>query len=257
MTKTKRLKKKNKKIFKKPIPFSRKSRYNMTISKEETKLMNRIDLTKYGFVRSPQDDFSDDGTRFTCYRVGDVRVSKAVWQDQVFIAGRYEGPDSYLEYEEASLLPHDSAMNKLNGVSKAGLQESDVKAFYEACVAYDKEYKEAVSKIVWPDQAEIAGVRKSVRLARQAELAKIDEAAAKDVGKLLSLKDSDLKRLAYCRGNVARMAKPDGSDEEYAASIAHTRFGRGYVMPASVDRELKESWYYKEAMEILTEAGLA
>ena len=232
------------------------ARYNMIVSKEETKLMNRIDLTKYGFVRSPQDDFSDDGTRFTCYKVWDVRVSKASWQDQVYIAGRYEGPDSYLECEEASLLPHYRDMNKLNGVSKASVQESDIKAFYEACAAYDKEYKEAVSKIVWPDPKEIAAVRKSIRLARQAELDKIDAAASKDVGKLLSLKDIDLKRLAYCRGNVAGMAAPTGSDEEYAAGVAHTRFGRGYVMPASVDRELNESWYCKEAMEILAKVGL-
>ena len=43
--------------------------------------MERINLTKFGFVRSPQDDFSDDGSRFTCYRrpgVEKVRISKLV-----------------------------------------------------------------------------------------------------------------------------------------------------------------------------------
>ena len=36
-------------------------------------------MTKYGFKRWKDGDFSDDGNRFTCYRVGKrVSVSKLV-----------------------------------------------------------------------------------------------------------------------------------------------------------------------------------
>lgn len=47
--------------------------------------MKRINLAKYGFVRTTEGDFSDDGARFTAYTVGDVRVAKAKYEDWSFI----------------------------------------------------------------------------------------------------------------------------------------------------------------------------
>ena len=52
--------------------------------------MKRIELVKYGFIRSPEDDFSDDGNRFTCYRVGKVRVSKLISHGDAFISARID-----------------------------------------------------------------------------------------------------------------------------------------------------------------------
>ena len=70
--------------------------------------MTRINMTKYGFVRWPEEDFSDDGARFTCYRVGErVRVSKTTYQGEVFISARIDGRK--LSYNEYSVLEHYNA----------------------------------------------------------------------------------------------------------------------------------------------------
>ena len=59
--------------------------------------MERITMTKYGFIRSKEDDFSDDGNRFTCYRVGKVRISKLVSDGEAYI-------DAYID---SGMLPYD------------------------------------------------------------------------------------------------------------------------------------------------------
>ena len=49
--------------------------------------MQRINLTKYGFIRDREEDFSDDGNRFQGYRVGKrVRVSKLVADGDAYIS---------------------------------------------------------------------------------------------------------------------------------------------------------------------------
>lgn len=106
--------------------------------------MNRINLTKYGFVRSPEEDFSDDGNKFTCYRVGNVRVSKCIWEDNVFIAARWEDYKTFSYYDGYATLPHYGDMNRLNGVIRSSLTEEDLAEFYQSCVAYEREYKEAL-----------------------------------------------------------------------------------------------------------------
>ena len=66
---------------------------------------DRINLKKYGFVRAPEEDFSDDGARFTCYYYdpegnGDTRfrLSKHIGNyggsKEVFIDVHYTAPES-------------------------------------------------------------------------------------------------------------------------------------------------------------------
>lgn len=104
--------------------------------------MKRINLAKYGFVRTPEEDFSDDGTRFTTYTVGDVRVTKAKYEDMSFICG--SSIKYTLKYDVYSKLPHFDAIGKLNGVKTESLTEKDLIDLYDACVAYSKEYDDAV-----------------------------------------------------------------------------------------------------------------
>ena len=56
----------------------------------------KINLKKYGFVRAPEEDFFDDGSRFTCYwydpdNTGDkrFRTSYTRWDDNVYISVRF------------------------------------------------------------------------------------------------------------------------------------------------------------------------
>ena len=116
--------------------------------------MQKVNLSKYGFVRTPNEDFSDDGTRFYVYRVGRVRVSKATWNGQVFLAGRIDDGRT-LDYDEYSKLPHYKAMDRLNGVSISSLTENDLIQLYNDCVEYEKEYTEAEKQVVFPTIEEI------------------------------------------------------------------------------------------------------
>lgn len=104
--------------------------------------MKRINLVKYGFVRTPDKDFSDDGTRFTAYTVGDILVTKAKYADLSFIDAR--PITSRLPYVVNSKLPHFEALGKLNGVKTESLTDKDLIDLYDTCVAYSKEYNDAV-----------------------------------------------------------------------------------------------------------------
>jgi len=64
-----------------------------------TEADERINLKKYGFVRAPEKDFNDDGSRFTCYyydpeKTGDKRIelSKLVDRGDAYIDAQYYSP---------------------------------------------------------------------------------------------------------------------------------------------------------------------
>lgn len=106
--------------------------------------MKRINLTKYGFVRTPEEDFADDGTRFSVYRLGDVRVTKAVSDGEVFIAGCIDS--GKLPYAVYSKLPHYRDLDKLNGVLASFISDCDLASFADACAEYSKEYAAAAAE---------------------------------------------------------------------------------------------------------------
>lgn len=119
--------------------------------------MKRINLTKYGFVRWPEEDFSDDGNRFQCYRAGKaVRVSKLVSDGQVYLSASSSCGNNTLPFEVYSKLPfYNTALWRYNGVSIESLTETDLEDFYNACVGYEKEYEEAEVNIVYPTLEEL------------------------------------------------------------------------------------------------------
>jgi hypothetical protein len=119
--------------------------------------MKRINLTKYGFVRWPEEDFSDDGNRFTCFRAGKrVRASKLVSEGQAYLSCSSTVGNGTLPYDVYSKLPHYStALWRYNGVSIDTLTEQDLIDFYNACVSYEKEYEEAEANIVYPTLEEL------------------------------------------------------------------------------------------------------
>lgn len=119
--------------------------------------MKRINLTKYGFVRWPEEDFSDDGNRFQGYKAGkSVRVSKLVSEGQAYLSCSSTAGNGTLPYDVYSKLPHYSAaLWRYNGVSVDTLTEQDLIDFYNACVSYEKEYEEAEANIQYPTLEEL------------------------------------------------------------------------------------------------------
>jgi hypothetical protein len=210
--------------------------------------MNKIMMTKYGFVRWPEEDFSDDGTRFTCYKVGKrVRVSKAVCNGQAFIDARIDG--FKLPYEVYSDLPHYLATGKLNGVSVASLTDNDLFDLVEACLLYEKEYEEAENSIVMPTYDEIYAQASRVKAIRGGELVIAERYLKENIVEVTyNLSVYDWKEIQ----SYFRMLK-DAADNYDPADVATRMLGTS----RSIDfckpecRELKESWYYTSLIKLI------
>jgi len=117
--------------------------------------MTRINLVKYGFIRFPEEDFSDDGNRFTCYRFSDTNshISKLVADGQAYLSVHVSGQ---LPYEVYSKLPnYQAATWSYNGISVASLTDEMLQDFFRACVQYEKEYQAAEASIEYPSECEL------------------------------------------------------------------------------------------------------
>jgi hypothetical protein len=117
--------------------------------------MTRINLIKYGFTRFPEEDFSDDGNRFTCYRFSDTNshISKLVADGQAYLSAHVSGQ---LPYEVYSKLPnYQAATWSYNGISVASLTDEMLQDFFRACVQYEKEYQAAEAAIEYPTECEL------------------------------------------------------------------------------------------------------
>ena len=119
--------------------------------------MKRIMMNKYGFVRWPEADFTDDGNRFTCYKVGkQVRVSKLVADGQVYLSISSDCGNRTLPFEIYSKLAHYNDANwKWNGVLVSNLTDQDLEDFYNACVLYEQEYEAAEANLQYPTLEEL------------------------------------------------------------------------------------------------------
>lgn len=210
--------------------------------------MKKIMMTKYGFVRWPEEDFSDDGSRFLAYRVGErVRVTKCTYNGEAFISARIDS--AKLPYEVYSKLPHYSALDKLNGVSIATLTDQDMIDLYEACLAYEQEYIEAENNIQMPTLKEIEIQCKKVQTKRQLELIDINGAfsrSAVDIaGKLEKWEWTNLREYLLAIEAAVNSYDPD----TYPQQIIGTSRSLNFCKPTC--SELQDSFYYKWIMERL------
>lgn len=90
------------KLRNKNIQYIKKSHQNESLNEDKlTEDGKNINLKRYGFVRAPEEDFTDDGNRFTCYYYdpehnGDkrFRLSKLVDRGDVYISVGYTSPES-------------------------------------------------------------------------------------------------------------------------------------------------------------------
>lgn len=194
--------------------------------------MKQLRLAKYGFIRRPEEDFSDDGNRFEVYSVGRVRVTKLVSEGIVYLSGRIER--GLLNYDQYSKLPHYHRVAfELNGeYSLNNLDDEVIKEFYYACVKYEQEYKELESTIHIPTDEEIAN-----KEAQEKEI--LDE--EKELVKSIAL--TELFRLKECAQQIvlryAQQIMNKRVDKEF-----HRRSDMNRV--AYMEREFSHSFYYDE-----------
>ena len=213
--------------------------------------MKKIMMNKYGFERWQAEDFSDDGNRFYCYKVGTrVRVSKLVSDGEAYISARIDGVK--LPYEVYSKLPHYRALDKLNGVSVSSLTDDDLYTLYNDCLAYEKEYTDAEDSIVMPTLDEIKSHCRYICGARQNELTVIEHLLKTNISILLtSLSDykwSDIKSYYTKLQNEVK----NYDENVYAEKTLGTSTS---VYFCKADNGLKkESYYYGRLMEIIESA---
>lgn len=205
--------------------------------------MKRINLTKYGFVRTPEEDFSDDGTRFSVYRLGDVRVSKAVSGGKVFIAGRIEG--GKLPYDVYSKLPHYRDLDKLNGVSASFVSDDDLASFADACAEYSKEYAAAVANTKYPTLEELQGKCDEMADALNKQVEEAERLIKDNIIELMEkLSEYQVRRLAICYKELVKSAKTDFDRNKLPYALLNTG--------ASIDfmaQEPRETFYFREIKE--------
>ena len=213
--------------------------------------MKKVMMTKFGFIRCPEEDFSDDGNRFTCYKAGHrVCVSKLVSDGFVYIDGSIK--DYALPYDVYSKLPHYKAVSKLNGISLTALTEEMLDQLYFDCIDYEREYDEALSTLVYPTDAELRTKCLIVQARAYAELGLIDERIKNNfvevAAKLPSYEWSEIK--TNIEKLVSKLAEynPDTFIATVAGTIASINFCE------RVDAVTGESWYYTRTMELINKA---
>ena len=208
--------------------------------------MKRIVMTKYGFVRWSEQDFGDDGNRFTCYRVGNrIRVTKCTSDGQVYLSATIDGRK--LPYEVFSKLTHYPALDKLNGVSIASLTDDDLYELFDACVLYEKEYTEAENTIVMPTINDIKAQCAKVQAKRLEELAEINQHLSVTVVSKVS-KWEWASIGDYILGLMSNADRYD--PDKYPQEIVGTARSINFCKPDCA--ELQPSFYYKWIMERLT-----
>lgn len=205
--------------------------------------MTRINLIKYGFVRWPEKDFSDDGSKFTCYKVGkNVRVSKLVADGQVYLSIDSSAGNGTLPYDIYSKLPHyNDASWKWNGISVASLTDSDIEDFLLACLAYELEYEKAEAAIKYPTLEEIQEKAVKVTAKRLLELTTIKGLLSKyALEAATKFSTYEWKQVQeYMKNLMAEVKRYN--PETFPQTIAGTSYSFDFVKP---ETNMKESYWF-------------
>lgn len=208
--------------------------------------MKRVNLVKYGFVRWPEEDFSDDGNRFQCYRVGKaVRVSKLVAEGEVYLSAS-EPTGGKLPYQVYSQLPHYRAANwSLNGVALNPLNDEDLQNFYKACIAYEKEYEEAEANLVYPTLEDIQKKATELYIATMANVKELEKLFNKYIfDAAVRFSPYEWKNCQeYLKNLIREMESLD--PETYPQKIVNTAGSFNFM-----DRKHKESYYFTYIKEL-------
>lgn len=224
--------------------------YNIYTECMEEYIMKRINLTKYGFMRAEELDFSDDGSRFTCYRFmpgTDSHVSKCVYEGEVFLSAHVSGQ---LPYGVYSVLPHYNAANwKYNGRSIEGLTDEDLHNFYEDCIAYENEYRTAEATMVFPTLEELEEQCRRLQAKYRDELATACKLLADcaNSGNVLKFGHTDWTQLLNYMKSIKQYIDKY-NPKVYSSSIFNKGYSLEFVKP-DIAGLVNKSWYLKEIEE--------
>ena len=210
--------------------------------------MKRINMTKYGFIRFEEGDFSDDGNRFTAYTISSnsrLRISKLVSDGRAYLSADMNG--NKLDYTEYSKLPHYNCVWDYNGIDLEKLTEEDMIDFYNSCVAYEKEYLEAEAKVSFPSIEDIKLQCETINAIRKAEIDEVSVLLERVAIRFLL--EADRYELGRLRDYYNSLSKRFFNVDEYPQTIQKSNYGRNFIN--STNSDLQPSFYYKCLIEIL------
>ena len=218
--------------------------------------MKRVQLTKYGFERWPDQDFIDDGSKFEGYRAGKaVRVTKLVSNGQAYLSISSDCGRGTLPYEVYSKLPHYHDANwRWNGVPAAGLTDKDLQDFYTACVEYEKAYLAAEASTVYPTLEEIKAQAQKVYALRYTELNKVGQLfAASGIEAAAKLSKWEWTRL---QEYVTYLLQETGryNPDTFPQTIVGSAGSFDFVKPES--DKLKPSYWFETIVKIFEKVAL-
>ena len=211
--------------------------------------MKRIVMNKYGFIRRESEDFTDDSNRFTGYTISSnsrLRVTKLVSDGRAYLSCDMNG--NKLDYTEYSKLPHYQCAWDYNGVDLDKLTEADLIDFYNACVAYEKEYLEAEAKVTFPSIEDIKLQCETINAIRKAEIDEVSILLERVAVNFIINGTSDYE-LKEVRRYFKTLKERFFDVDKYPQSVQKTNYGRNFVKPTNPD--LKPSFYYTQLIEIL------
>ena len=206
-------------------------------------LLKQVRLTKYGFIRRPDWDFSDDGNRFTCYEYYGCRVSYLKSDGVWYIAARYEKYE--LSWEERKDLPCYHDLDMLNGVDS--VSEEDIEKLKASIVIFVRAYDAKADLLNKnnPTMDEMKTFRDNYRNYYKDLKKQIDDRFKASILKLGEYALSSFKR--YYDG-LERQC--ECYDDEYLQSIFGTGLSRQFMKSKTSD------FYYRELDNYLKRVGL-
>ena len=214
--------------------------------------MTRINLIKYGFTRFPEEDFSDDGNRFTCYRFSnsDNHVSKLVSDGQAYLSCHVSG---HLPYDIYSKLPnYKPATCNFNGISVASLTDEMLQDFFRACVQYEKEYQAAEASIEWPSIEELTEKCKEIVSYKHKELADLYDLVNRNLlNAVLLFTEYEWKRVKECMTRVDEETRRF-NPATYPAAVYKTQASIRLMQPGYG----KDCYWSKSLKEVFAKYGL-
>jgi hypothetical protein len=214
--------------------------------------MKKVNLTKYGFVRWPERDFSDDGNRFTCYRVGTLEVSKLVSNGQAYLSAQASAcGNKTLPYEIYSKLPYyKEASWDYNGIDLNTLTDADLQAFYEFCVEFEKAYVEEEAHLVYPTVEELTERCEQLQAKAITEYAVAQKLTTDAIllNKFIKLSDYQVKEVKNCLLRL-KEATEGFNPKTYPQSIFKSAYSFRFIDP-NLYELVNENYWLRSIKEI-------
>lgn len=209
-----------------------------------------LSLKKYGVVRDPANDFSDDGNRFRAYLYKDVvPITYLRDGDDVYlsIAFHHLGDINYEEYRE---FPSYKNVNKYNGVN---INEVDPEDFIKICEEAFKDINNFRENVKSPDRGAYEKYLKTYADYYKKQIEKARDLIANNLEKVADLSSYRLERLFEYYNDIRRLLKTYSKGSE---NVSDVRI-RNALSDSSLYRQKEEiaedCFYLKEIEKLINE----